>query len=110
MLDPNKLTLGEVAFIEKTSGQSMAEFGDAGKPQSQLLTALYTVARRRAGEPGYSLAQATSVPLDEAMDYLGLSEEDGPAGQGDAVDPTPAAGPTPPPAKPAKTTGRSKTA
>jgi len=72
MIDINKLTLGEIGSIEKLSGQSIDALGADGTPKGLLLAALYYVNKRRE-VPAFTWNLANEVPMDEALDYLGLS-------------------------------------
>ena len=72
----DSLTLGEVAFIEDTSGLSIASIANEEAPKGKSLAALVTVAKRRSGEPNFSLMDAMNMPLSEANALLAQSEED----------------------------------
>lgn len=73
--DFNRLTLGEIALIEDLSGYGIGAL-DEGKPQGKFLAALYTVARRRNGDPTYTFNKALGVEILEAQAYLGLDDTD----------------------------------
>lgn len=75
MIDIDKLTLGEVAFIEKASNQSIDQLGDEGVPKGNFLCALVFVFKRREN-PKYTWNDAKGLGLEEAQEYLGLTEED----------------------------------
>lgn len=75
-LDITKLTLGEVAKIEELSGMSVAAIGDEERPKGRALAAMYFIAKRRDGDPKFTWNQAQEVPFDEAMAYLGFTEEE----------------------------------
>lgn len=76
MIDLNNLTLGEIAFIEDSSGQPIAAIGDDSTPKGSALAALATVAKRRSGEPTFTLNAALALTLTEVNDLLGLDAEE----------------------------------
>jgi len=79
MFDFEALTLGEVAFIEDLSGQSVTSIANEDSPKGKALAAIITVAKRRNGEPAYTFNQALTVPLSEANALLGLGGDEIPA-------------------------------
>lgn len=74
--DVQKLTLGEVAFIEDKAGQSMSSFGDDETPRGRMLAAMVTIAKRRGGEPKFRFEDAMAIGMDEAREILGISDDD----------------------------------
>lgn len=74
--DMKKLTLGELAMVESLSGQSFADFGDAGVPMGKTLAALAMMAKRRAGDPKFQFGDALAIPMDEAMTLIGMDDDE----------------------------------
>lgn len=75
-LDVNRLTMGELATIEKLSDQSIANLEDEHAPKGNLLAALAMVAKRRNGEPGFKWGDALALTLDEVTAILGLDDDE----------------------------------
>jgi hypothetical protein len=76
MFDYESLTLGEVAFIESQSHQSISAIASEEAPKGNALAAIVTVIKRRNGEPGYKFNEALKVSLKEATALLGIGEEE----------------------------------
>lgn len=74
----DQLTLGELAFVEKKSGQSIGSLGDGSAPKMALMMWLAYVIKRRE-DPKFSEADAQALTLTEITDMLDT---------GDAEDPT----------------------
>lgn len=62
-----KLTLGELDFIEKTSGLGLSEIGEKDNPKGGLLIAMVVVTKRRTGQPTYGVIEAAQLGLREAQ-------------------------------------------
>lgn len=78
-LDINKLTLGEVDFIERYSKLPLAKFSDPETPKTRLMIAMATVVKRRDGNPQYSTTEAEALTLGEAQDIVqldGIDDDD----------------------------------
>lgn len=75
-LDVNALTMGEIATVEKLSGQSIADIGDDGQPMGNMFAALAMVAQRRNGFPGFKWGDALGLTMGEVSEILGLEDED----------------------------------
>lgn len=76
MFDVNQLTLGEVATIEKLSGQSITQFGAEDSPQGSLTAALAYVVKRRSGFPMFTWNEAQGLTMTEAAEIIGLDPDD----------------------------------
>lgn len=74
--DASILTLGEIATIEKLSGQPIGAMGDPAAPKGAAMAALAMVAKRRGGFPGYTWKEAQGLTLTEAQELLGLDTAD----------------------------------
>lgn len=87
MFDFDSLTLGEVAFIESLSEQSISSIADEDSPKGKALAAIVTVIKRRTGHPDFKFNDALNVPLSEANTLLGVGVEETEAeGEADASD------------------------
>ena len=74
-MDINKLTLGEMATVEKFSGQSIGALGDEDAPKSALFAALCYVIKKREN-PEFTMDDANNLTMDEVTELLGLNDED----------------------------------
>lgn len=72
-MDIQQLTLGEIATVERVSGQALANLSDTDKPKGELLSALALVIKRRT-EPSYTLEQAQNLTMAD-IDALLEDEE-----------------------------------
>lgn len=86
MFDVNQLTLGEVATIEKLSGQSITQFGADDSPQGSLTAALAYVVKRRTGFPMFTWNEAQGLTMTEAAEIIGLDTDDEEAGADDGAE------------------------
>jgi hypothetical protein len=75
MIDFRKLTMGEISFIEDMSGRSISDLEDTTQPMGKLLTALACVAKRRAGEPGFTWNAALALTFDECNEIIGFDPD-----------------------------------
>ena len=83
--DFTKLTLGEIAYIEDLSGQSVAALDDDALPKGKPLAAICVIIKRRNGEPGFTFNDAMALPMDEATALVtGLAADDAVAIEADA--------------------------
>jgi hypothetical protein len=76
--DFESLTIGEIDFIEKTTGRSASTIGQDETPQGALLGALVTVFKRRSGEPQYTFVDASLLTIKEANAIIGGDEDESP--------------------------------
>lgn len=70
MFDFDQLTIGEVVFLEETTGLSIDTLGHAENQKGKVLAALLVVIKKRTGEPTFSYKDALNVPLVEASKYI----------------------------------------
>lgn len=70
--DFNSLTMGELAMLERTTGQSLTSFEDETAPKAQLMTGLAWLIRRRK-QPSYTYNEAEALTLDQVSELLGLN-------------------------------------
>lgn len=108
MLDIEKLTLGEVATIERLSGLSVSTISADDSPKGLMMAALCFVAKRRDGDP-ITWNDAQDLTMDQANDILGLdelatSDDDG---EGDGAPEEDAAAPLPSPRPRTRTRSKS---
>lgn len=75
MTNINRLTLGEMAKVEELSGQSLSALGDESMPKGKTLAALVFVMKKRE-EPLFTFEQALNLTADEAMEFLGLADDE----------------------------------
>ena len=76
MLDLNRLTLGEIAFIEDSTGLSISKISDDDSPKARMMAAMACVAKRRNGEPNFTFKQALELTQDEFSELLGVVEDE----------------------------------
>lgn len=76
MIDPNTLTLGEIAKIEQLAGASIDVAFDDGQPKGKALAAFSLIAARRSGQPAFTWDDAQSLTMAEAMELLGINTGD----------------------------------
>ncbi|GAA0959153.1 hypothetical protein [Frigoribacterium faeni] len=76
--DFESLTLGEVAFLEKTTGLSLGSIGDDDAPKGDLLMALVVIVKRRTGSPEYTTVDAAQLTLTAANAIIGLGDDEDP--------------------------------
>lgn len=74
-IDIDKLTLGEVATVEKLSGLSIAAIGDDDAPKGAALAALAYITKKRE-VPGFTWSQAQDLTFAQAQEILGLEDDD----------------------------------
>lgn len=74
MFDINKLTMGEVASVERIGNAAITSFGSDTQPQGELMTGLAFVIKRRQ-DPSWTLAQAQALTLGETMDIVRAAGE-----------------------------------
>jgi len=72
-MDIQELTTGEVATVERISGQSIASLGIPDAPRGLLLASIAFVIMKRE-DPKYTLEKAKELKMSEIMDML--SDED----------------------------------
>lgn len=70
-----KMTLGEVATVEKLSGLSIVDVGEPGTPLGKFMAAIAYVWRKRT-DPGFTFEDALNLPMDELNGLLGGEEPD----------------------------------
>lgn len=85
-LDVERLTMGEIATVEKLSGLPIDALGDEDAPKGNLLAALAMIAKRRNGDPGFKWGDALGLTMPQVSEILGIEDDD------DADAETPAAG------------------
>ena len=71
----DQLTLGELALVEKRSGQSISAMGSADKPSRGIMLWLAYVVKRRE-DPDFTEQQAADLTLAEMNGLLDTGEED----------------------------------
>jgi hypothetical protein len=76
VFDVNTLTLGEIAKVEQLSGQPIVSIGDQAAPKGAALAALAMVIKRRTGDPRFSWDAAQNLTMAEAMEIVGLDDDD----------------------------------
>jgi hypothetical protein len=77
--DFDSLTLGEVSFLEKTSGLGLGEISNDDAPRGDLLIAMVTIVKRRTGSPQFTTVDASQLTLTEANAIIGSAEDEDPA-------------------------------
>lgn len=75
-LDPDKLTLGEIATIEDLSGRSISTLDNEEAPMGKMLAALAMIAKRRNGEPKFTWGDALALTMEEAQEAVGLDGDE----------------------------------
>lgn len=75
MLNLEKLTLGEIAFIEDSTGLSISKISDDDSPKARMMAAMACVAKRRGGEPNFTFKQAMELTQEEFSELLGVEED-----------------------------------
>lgn len=68
------LTLGEIEYIETTSGVAIDQFETPGVPKTPFLVAIITVLKRRQ-EPDWKLADTRNIPFSELRAVLDLGDQ-----------------------------------
>lgn len=103
--DPNKLTLGESAFVEDFAKMSIASLSDESAPKSNLFIALAYVITRRT-KPDFKISDAKLFTLEEIAEMLGDDDETaesridaGGTVPGELAAVSPLSAPTPPPTR-----------
>lgn len=82
MFEVSKLTLGEVATIEKLADISISQFAEETAPKGKALAAMVFVIKRREllaeGRPvgEFKFPDALALPFDEARSILGMDDDD----------------------------------
>lgn len=76
MIDLNKLTMGEIALIEKLGGQAISMIGEDEAPKGLPMAALAMVLKRRAGFPDFTWNDAKNLPMEEVNELLGNNDDD----------------------------------
>lgn len=71
----DQLTLGELALVEKRSGQSISALADTGTPKVGLMMWLAYVIKKRE-DPDYTPEQAADLTLDAIGDLLDTGDTD----------------------------------
>jgi len=89
-LDVERLTMGEIATVEKLSGLPIDALGDEDAPKGNLLAALAMIAKRRNGDPGFKWGDALGLTMPQVSEILGIEDDDDE--DDDADDEAPAAG------------------
>lgn len=80
----DELTLGEIALIEKLSGQPITALDDATAPKGAALAALVMVAKRR-DDPRFTWNAAQAFTLSEAYEILGIDPDADEVSDDDAI-------------------------
>ena len=75
MIDFNKLTMGEIALIEKLGEQSISMIGEDDAPKGKSMAALAMVIKRRSGHPSFSWGDAQALSMDEVNELLGVEDD-----------------------------------
>ena len=75
MFDVTRLTVGEMAEVERISGVSVTAMGDTDAPKGKLFAALAYVAKRREN-PGFTLDDANNLTVAEVGEILGTGGDD----------------------------------
>lgn len=71
-LDLEKLTLGEIAAVERLAEAPITELFEDATPKGNALAALAMVHARRNGRPDFTFKQAQALTFTEAQELLGL--------------------------------------
>lgn len=71
-LDTDSLTLGEIAYIEKLGGYSLASLSDDAAPKGNMLAALTVVVARRNGQPAFKWNDALALTVEAAYEIIGI--------------------------------------
>ena len=69
------MTLGELALVEKRSGQSISALGSGDKPSMGVMLWLAYVVKRRE-DPDFTEQQAADLTLEQMNDLLDTGEEE----------------------------------
>lgn len=68
--DLDKLTLGELDFLEKTSGLGLGTIAAEDSPKGGFLMGLVVITKRRSGHPTYSTIEASQLSVGEAQEII----------------------------------------
>lgn len=74
-MDIQNLTLGEIATVERISGQALANLADENLPKGELLAALAFVIKKREN-PKYTMEQAKDLTMADIEKLLDTSGEE----------------------------------
>lgn len=74
----SKLTLGEIAWVERFTNSPIDKIGDTFN--APTLIALVTVYKKRE-DPNFTAQDAETWTADEANEFLGLNEDEDDAGE-----------------------------
>ena len=77
-MNTSKLTVGEIAVVEKLSGQGIFMMDDPTAPKGEMLAALAYVVKKREN-PEFKHDEARKMTIEEIMEIIGGEEveEDG---------------------------------
>ncbi len=68
------LTLGEIEFVEETSGLAIESMGDADRPKMKFVIALVTVLKNRE-DPDWSITDTRNLGIGELNQLIDLSDD-----------------------------------
>lgn len=74
-MDINKLTIGEVAAIERLSGQPIDELFADGKPKALAMAAMVFITQKRTN-PELTWDQVLELDINELPALFGATEDD----------------------------------